>query len=104
MAALTLADTGGSADEKEAKRNIVRAVKRVAEHLGNTPAVCRSCYIHPAVFDYYLQGITLESFRGKKERYIRRLESESEPEERALLKMLRAGNYEATRAALKRAA
>jgi DNA topoisomerase-1 len=104
MAALTLADTGGSANEKEAKRDIVRAVKRVAEHLGNTPAVCRSCYIHPAIFDYYLQGITLESFRGKKERYIRRLQSESEPEERALLKMLRAGNSEATRAALKRAA
>ncbi len=90
MAALRLADIGSSKDEREAKRNMVRAIKSVAEHLGNTPAVCRSCYVHPAVFEYYLQGMTLESFRRKKERFIRNLQPEYEPEEAALLKMLRA--------------
>lgn len=39
-----------------AKRNIVRAVKTVAHRLGNTAAVCRKCYIHPAVLDTYLDG------------------------------------------------
>jgi DNA topoisomerase-1 len=40
----------------EAKRHIVRAVEAVAKRLGNTKAVSRKCYIHPAVFDAYLDG------------------------------------------------
>jgi len=36
------------------KKNIIKAVETVAGHLGNTVAVCRKCYIHPAVFDAYL--------------------------------------------------
>jgi DNA topoisomerase-1 len=37
-------------------RNIVQAVKAVAQELGNTPAVCRKCYIHPRVIDAYTAG------------------------------------------------
>lgn len=47
---------------------IVEAVDRVAEVLGNTRAVCRRCYIHPAVLDAYQAGITLSRvtpIRGK---------------------------------------
>jgi DNA topoisomerase-1 len=40
----------------DAKRNIVTCVKAVAGILGNTPAVCRSAYIHPAVLEAYEQG------------------------------------------------
>jgi DNA topoisomerase-1 len=40
----------------QAKKNMVQAVKAVAEQLGNTPAVCRKCYIHPAVLDSYMTG------------------------------------------------
>ena len=40
----------------EARRNIVRAVESVASRLGNTKAVSRKCYIHPAVFDSYMDG------------------------------------------------
>lgn len=39
-----------------AKRNLVAAVREVAQHLGNTPAVCRRSYIHPAIFDAYRDG------------------------------------------------
>ena len=42
--------------QKEAKKNIVAAVEKVAEKLGNTVAVCRKCYIHPAVIEAYAQG------------------------------------------------
>jgi DNA topoisomerase I len=90
MAATELAEAGKAEDERQAKRNIVQAVKGVANHLGNTPTVCRNCYIHPAVFDCYVRGITLEQYRPKSERYIRRLQPEYEPEEMALLKLLRA--------------
>jgi DNA topoisomerase I len=39
-----------------AKKELVRAIARVAEELGNTPAVCKKCYIHPAVITAYLAG------------------------------------------------
>lgn len=42
-----------------AKRNIVHAVEIVAARLGNTKAVCRKCYIHPAIFDAYMEGKTI---------------------------------------------
>ncbi len=54
----------------QAKRNIVTAVKEVAQVLGNTPAVCRKSYVHPAVFDAYLDGslaARLEEWRGRRE-------------------------------------
>ena len=40
----------------QAKKNVVEAIKRVAEQLGNTPSVCRKCYVHPMVLDSYLSG------------------------------------------------
>jgi DNA topoisomerase-1 len=51
LAAAEAVETAGAA-----KKTLVAAVARVAERLGNTPAVCRKCYIHPAVMDAYLDG------------------------------------------------
>ncbi|HEX8070064.1 MAG TPA: hypothetical protein VF546_08950 [Pyrinomonadaceae bacterium] len=90
LAAVALADMGRPADEREAKRNIVRAIKRVAEHLGNTPQVCRGSYIHPRVLESYCAGVTLTEFRPRRERRIARQQPEYLPEERALLNLLRA--------------
>jgi DNA topoisomerase-1 len=42
--------------EADAKKHIVDMIKAVARQLGNTPAVCRKCYIHPAVLDGFLLG------------------------------------------------
>ncbi len=44
---------GPAQDERESKRQVVQAVKRVAHYLGNTPAVCRSYYIHPKIIRSY---------------------------------------------------
>jgi DNA topoisomerase-1 len=41
-------------------RNIVQAIESVAKRLGNTRAVCRKCYVHPAIVDAYLDGTTIE--------------------------------------------
>lgn len=49
--------------ETEAKKNIVAAIKEVAGQLGNTPAVCRKCYVHPAVLECYL-GMQMPRTRG----------------------------------------
>lgn len=90
LAAVELADLGKAEDEKQLKRNVVRAIKKVAERLGNTPTVCRNCYVHPAVLESYAAGITLEEFRPRKERRIGRQQPEYLPEESALLKLLHA--------------
>lgn len=88
LAAIRLAEIGKAEDEKVIKKNIVRAVKEVAEVLGNTPTVCRGSYIHPSILKCYEAGTTLEDFRPRSARRIRRIQNDSEPEEKALLKML----------------
>ena len=88
LAALALAEIGKADDEKEIKRNIVKAVKCVAEQLGNTPTVCRASYVHPAVLKAYEAGITIDEFRPRQTRRIRRMETDYEPEEKALMRML----------------
>jgi DNA topoisomerase-1 len=90
LCAVALADMGATDDETRAKKNIAKAVERVAERLGNTPAVCRASYIHPLVIESYLKGVTLEEFRPRRERRIGRQQPDYLPEERALLKMLKA--------------
>ncbi len=87
LAALELAEIGCCDDEKVLKKNIVKAVKKVAKQLGNTPSVCRSSYIHPAIIDSYQKGVTLEEFIPKKKRKVKKIKAEFEPEEAALIKL-----------------
>ena len=56
LAATLLREYESVDSQARAKKNIVRAVEEVAKKLGNTKAVCRKCYIHPAIFDAYLDG------------------------------------------------
>jgi DNA topoisomerase I len=53
LGATTLYQLGDFLDEKHLKKNLVDTVKTVSNHLRNTVAVCRSYYIHPAVFKSY---------------------------------------------------
>ena len=53
LAVLALAD---QEQEPPTKKTQVEAIKQVAKRLGNTPAICRKCYIHPAVLEGYLDG------------------------------------------------
>jgi DNA topoisomerase-1 len=57
-AAIALRAMGPAASRREADRNIVRAIDVVAERLGNTRAVCRKYYVHPAILEAYLLGRT----------------------------------------------
>lgn len=51
---------------RPSKKLQVQVIKDVAQHLGNTVAVCRKCYIHPAVLSGYLMG-TLHADLGNRE-------------------------------------
>jgi DNA topoisomerase-1 len=59
LAAVELRAMGPAASRREADRNILRAVDAVAERLGNTRAVCRKYYVHPALLHAYLFGRTV---------------------------------------------
>jgi DNA topoisomerase-1 len=58
LAAVELRRMGPAASRREADRNIVQAVDAVAVRLGNTRAVCRKYYVHPALLEAYLMGRT----------------------------------------------
>jgi DNA topoisomerase-1 len=57
--------------EADAKRHVVEMVKNVARQLGNTPAVCRKCYIHPAVVDGFMRGALSELPRSRGRKRLR---------------------------------
>jgi DNA topoisomerase-1 len=65
LAALALAGCEAAGSARETKRNVARAVEATAQLLGNTPAVCRKCYVHPAVIDAYADGVTLRQLRDR---------------------------------------
>jgi DNA topoisomerase-1 len=72
LAAVELRRMGEPASRREADRNIVAAIDAVAARLGNTRAVCRKYYVHPALLHAYLMGETVPEApalpRGRRER------------------------------------
>lgn len=65
LAALALTEFEKYDSEAQAKKNVVRAIEHVAKQLGNTPAICRKCYIHPLILESYLSGDLANAF-GKE--------------------------------------
>ena len=88
LAALALQEFEKFDSETQAKKNIVRAIESVAEKLGNTPSICRKCYVHPAVLDAYLEGSVLEAMRERTEQHLSEDLHALQPEEAAVLAML----------------
>ncbi|WP_239991986.1 DNA topoisomerase IB [Rhodopila globiformis] len=65
LAALALQRLEAFDTQAKARRNVVQAVESVSKMLGNTPAICRKCYIHPAIFDGYLDGSLLDALKRR---------------------------------------
>ncbi len=65
LAAIALRATGPTESHLRPRDQIIRAIKTVAECLRNTPAVCKKCYIHPEIFESYLDG-SLARFLPRK--------------------------------------
>ena len=64
LAAMALSRQDDFETKKQAKANIKTAICAVAELLGNTPAVCRKCYIHPGVVEAYLNQTRIAGLNG----------------------------------------
>jgi DNA topoisomerase-1 len=88
LAALALQEFEKFDSETQAKKNIVRAIESVAARLGNTPSICRKCYVHPAVLEAYLEGTVLEALRASSEQAMVDDLHALRPEEAALVAML----------------
>jgi len=89
LAAIGLAERGAQDTVTESKRCVVAVVKRVAEQLGNTPAVARASYISPGVIEQYMEGRTIEDFRPRHLRVVGARELGLNPEEQSLVSLLR---------------
>jgi DNA topoisomerase-1 len=63
LAAIALRELAAAPSEAAAKQNILRAIEAVAKMLGNTRTICRKCYIHPAIFEGYLDGSLLAALK-----------------------------------------
>jgi DNA topoisomerase-1 len=66
LAACALQEFPGYKSNAHAKRNITTAIEAVAGVLGNTPAICRKSYIHPAMIDAYTDGSLPRTRRSRK--------------------------------------
>jgi DNA topoisomerase-1 len=77
---------------RERKRNVVAAIRETADRLGNTPAVARRSYVHPAVVEAYESGRVPRSRRGRTTSRTEAAPGELKPaDEAAVVRLLREG-------------
>ncbi|TWI67261.1 DNA topoisomerase-1 [Pseudoduganella lurida] len=88
LAALALQEFEKFDSETQAKKNIVRAIESVSKKLGNTPSVCRKCYVHPVILEAYLDGTELAALRARAEAEFSKELHTLQPEEAAVLALL----------------
>jgi len=91
LAAVALGKLGASETKRQAKANIKHAIGAVAEVLGNTPAICRQCYIHPAVLEAYLNGNSINGFKPNRREEFEKQGTDLASAQKAVLKFLQ--NY-----------
>jgi DNA topoisomerase-1 len=89
MAAMALQHQKAFENKSQAKKNIRDAITAVAKILGNTPAVCRKCYVHPAVLESYLDGNLIEGLKNRTQEALADSFEDMRSEEAALLAFLR---------------
>lgn len=88
LAALALAEFEKFDSEASAKKNVRAAIERVSAKLGNTPAVCRRCYVHPEVIDSYMSEALVLEIEQEVERELRDNVAALRPEEALVLAFL----------------
>jgi DNA topoisomerase-1 len=89
LAAMALSEFESFDSEAGAKRNIKAAIETVAARLGNTPTICRQCYVHPEVVNAYSEGTLLSALGSEAEAVLKRKLHRLSPEEAAVLSLLR---------------
>ncbi|HEU5013173.1 MAG TPA: DNA topoisomerase IB [Roseiflexaceae bacterium] len=88
LAAMALQEFEAFDKQSQARKNVVQAIERVAERLGNTPSVCRKCYVHPEVLNSYLDGSLLTFWKEQAEQELKENLGSLRAEEAAVLALL----------------
>ena len=88
LAATAFQELEAVTSEREAKKNIGMVIESVAGILGNTPVICRKCYVHPDVINAYLEGVTLDTVTQRISSNLRGRFSRLSPAESAVLALL----------------
>ncbi len=88
MAAMALQAQEAFENKSQAKKNVKAAISAVAHMLGNTPTVCRKCYVHPAVLETYLDGSLIEGLKRQTEETLEKSLKQLRSEEAAVLSFL----------------
>lgn len=88
LTTLALREFESFENQAQARKNIVRAIEKVASRLGNTPTICRKCYIHPLVIDSYLDGTMMHSLSQSAVQEMTKSLPGLPPEESAVLGFL----------------
>jgi DNA topoisomerase-1 len=89
LASIALSAQEAFETKKQAKANVKAAIQAVAHVLGNTPAVCRKCYVHPAVLESYLDGSLKEGLKQQAEEVLIENIEDLRSEEIVILDFLR---------------
>jgi DNA topoisomerase-1 len=88
LAAWALKEFESFDSDAKAKKNIRAAIEKVAAQLGNTPTICRKCYIHPELFSCYVEGSLLLEVKEEIDKGLRKDLPGLRPEEAAVLTLL----------------
>ena len=88
LAAMALSEFEEFDSQAKAKKNLRAAIEKVSARLGNTPTICRKCYVHPEVFTCYLEGALLLEIRNEVEEELREGLADLKPEEAAVMALL----------------
>jgi DNA topoisomerase-1 len=88
LAAIALQDLQSFESQAAAKKNLKSAIEQVASRLGNTPTICRKCYIHPEILTSYFNGQLELNVRGRVEAELRENPGDLKPDEAAVLTLL----------------
>jgi DNA topoisomerase-1 len=88
LAAMALREFEKVDSKAQAKRNVTQAIEAVARRLGNTPAICRKCYVHPHVIDSYLDGTLIRTLKRRVEKEAAAPGKSLRSDERAVLGLL----------------
>lgn len=89
LAAVAMAEQGSARNVTELKRNVAQAIKQTAEKLGNTPAVCRRSYVHPAIIEAYADGTLVQAFEDHPTKEESCDPNDLDPDESTVLQLLR---------------
>ena len=87
LAAIELKELGEFEDEKQAQKNVVAAIKNVAQQLGNRPATCRKYYVHPAIIEAYENEVLLDLMSQQSQ--LQPISDKLNPEEIAILNIIK---------------